>query len=101
MGDPVRLVDVDPSRAATFGELVAESALAGPRIAGHTDDLRVSRHRFLERRFEGFHLALPADELREAARARHLELRSERSESLELVDPDRFLHSFDGELSEI
>ncbi len=69
VGDAVRLVDGDLPRAAALGELVAEAALARSRLGDHADDLRVPRDRPLERRLESGHLALAADELREAARA--------------------------------
>src|SRR5262249_28379838 len=80
---------------------VAKAALAGSRLGDYADDLRVSRNRPLERRLESSHLALTADELREAARVGNVQARPHSPHALELVDMNRVTYPFDLERSEI
>ncbi len=89
MGHAVPLIDLDLPRAATFGEFVAEAALAGSRLGDDANDLRVPRDRLPECGLQNGHLAQTSDELREAARTGHLETTAHPPHTLELEHTDR------------
>src|SRR5262245_7307357 len=64
---------VDHHAAGALDELVTEAALARARLRGDQHDSRSARPRLAQNPLEQSELGLPADEAREAARARALE----------------------------
>ena len=88
-------------RPAALGELVAESALADPRLGYDADDLAATGECSPERRLEHRLLLVAADEAREPARAGDVERRSQGADTLQLVDAKRRGDALHGELSQV
>ncbi|MCX5738622.1 MAG: hypothetical protein NTZ61_09035, partial [Proteobacteria bacterium] len=97
----VGLVHADTARAAALDEFEAEPALAGAGVGHDAHHLPVAGDRRFERSIEARHLALAADELREAARPRRIESRAQRADALQFVDAQRHGDALQIEVAEI
>ena len=84
-----------PARLVLRLELEKQARLAGARLGHRGDNLSAARVRKLGGVAHRFHLALAADELRQAAPGRALQARAQRPESRDLVDVDRLGDAFD------
>jgi hypothetical protein len=91
----------EPPRAAALGELVAEPALADPRLGHHAQHLSARLAATGQRRLESLHVALAAHELREAAGARDLEAGAQAAHTLELQEVKRLGEALDPRRAEI
>jgi len=98
---PVRLVDRDAPGTAALGELVDEPALADAGLGHHPHHLRTPRQRVRQHRLEGSHLVVAPDEAREAACAGQVQAGAERTDALELEDPERVAHPLYREAPEV
>jgi hypothetical protein len=92
-GGTVRFGHMDPARPTVRGKLRTEPALPRPRRRHHTDDLPLSGEHPRERRLQGGHFLLPADEAREAAGPRDVEAGAQGTDTLELEHVQRFAYA--------
>ncbi len=99
--DAVALEDRDPLGAAPLDELVAQPALADPRLAHDPYDGASALERRAERRLERRELIAAADEAREPSRAGDVEPRAQRPGALEPEDPGGFAHALELERAEV
>ena len=75
--------------ATALEKFMAQPTLADSRLSHNSDDPCVARERLLQRHLKYSHLVLAADELREAACARHVEAGMHPSDAFEFEDTDR------------
>ena len=101
MGLRLGLEDLDPARAAAIGELVAEPALADAGLGDDPDHRALAGIRLRQRPLQLRHLALAADEAREAALAGEVEPRARRADAGQLEHLDRLAGTLDLELAEV
>ncbi len=87
--DCVGLANHHPARPATFGELVAESALADAGLGDDANHARIAGGSTGQRRLQLLHLRHPPHEPREAAQAGGVEACAERTDAFELIDAYR------------
>ena len=99
--DRVGLDDADAAGAASFGELVAEPALAHPGLGHDGDRLPAAPERALEGRLERGHLDRASDEAREAARAGDVEAGPQPARTLQLVEPQRLARALHARRPEV
>ena len=85
----MNLVRRGAARTAALDELEAQPALADSGFADHADDLTVRRDRAGENAVEPGELGVPADQPREAARARGFEPGAGGPDPAQLDDADR------------
>ena len=76
-------------------EFVEQARLADSRLGHGGDDLPAAAARLIERLVELLELGAAADELRQAARRRHLQARPQRADSHHLVHVDRIGDALD------
>jgi hypothetical protein len=95
------LDDAHADGAAVLGELIAQSAFAGPRFGDDTDHLSVAGTGARQRRLQDIHLGGAADEARQTAGLCDLEARAQCAGALELEYADRFRNTLDLGAAEI
>src|SRR5437867_10851856 len=91
----------DSARPTVRGEFRTEPALPRARRCHHTDDLPLPGEHPRERRFQGGHFLLPADEARKAAGPRDVEAGAKSTDTLELEDVQRFAYALDARGAEV
>jgi hypothetical protein len=91
------VVEGDVLRLAALHELVAEAALADAGLADDPDHVRLPRERLLQR----MQFLVAADEVREAARARHVEPPAGSADAGQLVHPQCPAAALDLELAKV